>query len=230
MNDMHLAIPIDRDRLAEHYREVESFQRARARTARRISRVLAAVAGVAVLGNLAQAWTIAAMMPLTRIVPVYLWVRADGTVDSSVALSRLPPTQSAAVIDAALWEYVRLREGFSYDTAQYGYDIVSEMSAPSVRSAYQSFFNYPNPASPLVTVGKRGTVNIEHVSSANLGANLQQIRYRRSVSVEGQAAINTTWTATIQFATISSMPVALRLRNPGGIVVTSYQASEDSVQ
>ena len=227
MNDMHLALPINRERLAEYYREVESFQRARANTARRISRVLIVVAGVAIFGNLAQAWTIAAMMPLTRIVPVYLWVRTDGTVDSSVALSRLPATQNAAVIDAALWEYVRLREGFSYDTAQYGYDVVSEMSAPTVRSAYQSFFNYPNPASPLVTVG---TVEIEHISSANLAANLQQIRYRRIVVREGAAPITTTWTATIQFTTVSSMPVALRLRNPGGVVVTSYQASEDSVQ
>ena len=227
---MHLAVPIDRDRLAEHYREVESFQRARARTALRISRVLMVVAGTAILGNLAQAWTIAAMMPLTRIVPVYLWVRADGTVDSSVAMSRLPATQSAAVIDAALWEYVRLREGFSYDTAQYGYDVVSEMSAPTVRGTYQSYFNYPNPTSPLITVGKRGTVGVEHISSANLTANLQQIRYRRLLTVTGQAPVTTTWTATVQFTTISAMPVALRLRNPGGVVITSYQASEDSVQ
>lgn len=230
MNDRQLATPVDRAALAEHYRQVESFQQSRVKSAKRISRLLMVVAALSLIGNLAQTWTIAAMMPLTRIVPVYLWVRGDGTVDSSVAMSRLPATQSEAVINAALWEYVRLREGYSFDTAQYGYDVVSEMSAPAVRSQYQSFFNYPDPASPLVKLGKRGTIAIEHISSANLASNIQQIRFRRIVTVEGQTPIVTSWTATIQFSTVSSMPVALRLRNPGGIVVMSYQAAEDSVQ
>jgi type IV secretion system protein VirB8 len=230
MNDRQLATPVDRAALAEHYRQVESFQQSRVKSAKRISRLLMVVAALSLIGNLAQTWTIAAMMPLTRIVPVYLWVRGDGTVDSSVAMSRLPATQSEAVINAALWEYVRLREGYSFDTAQYGYDVVSEMSAPAVRSQYQSFFNYPDPASPLVKLGKRGTIAIEHISSANLASNIQQIRFRRIVTVEGQTPVVTSWTATIQFSTVSSMPVALRLRNPGGIVVMSYQAAEDSVQ
>ena len=141
MNEDKLAFPVDRAGLSEHYKQVESFQRQRAKTAQRISKVLATVAGIAILGNLAQAWTIASLVPLTRIVPVYLWVRPDGTVDSSVSMSRLPATQSQAVIDAELWEYVRLREGYSDDTARYGYDIVSEMSAPDVRGRYQPFLN-----------------------------------------------------------------------------------------
>ena len=91
---------------------------------KRTSKALAVVAGIAILADLGQAWTIASLLPLTKVVPVYLWVRPDGTVDSSVALSRLPATQSEAVVTAALWEYVRLREGYSYDTAQYGYDAV----------------------------------------------------------------------------------------------------------
>ena len=225
-----LSIPIDRAALAAHYKEVESFQRARARSARRISRVLAAVTGIAVLGNLAQAWTIASLVPLTKIEPVYLWVRPDGSVDSSIAMSRLPATQNKAVLDAALWEYVRLREGYSYDTARYAYDIVSEMSTPTVRDAYQSFFNYPNPQSPQVKIGQKGTIEVEHISSADIATGVQQIRYRRIVTVAGTGANTTTWTATLQFATVTALPTAMRLRNPGGVIVVSYQSEEDTVE
>jgi type IV secretion system protein VirB8 len=230
MNKMDLALPVNRTGLADHYRQVESFQRDRARAAARISKGLAVVAGIAILANLGQAWTIASLLPLTKIVPVYLWVRADGTVDSSVALSRLPATQSEAVVTAALWEYVRLREGYSYDTAQYGYDVVSGMSADVPRTQYQKWFNYPNAASPQVTVGKKGVIEIQHISSANIAADVQQIRYRRVLTITGQEPVATTWTATLQFRTVATMPAALRLKNPGGVIVTSYQAAEDSTQ
>lgn len=230
MNKENFALPVDRTGLSEYYKQVESFQHERATAARRTSTILAAVASIAIVANLGQAWTIASLLPLTKIVPVYLWVRPDGTVDNAVALSRLPATQSQAVVTAALWEYVRLREGYSYDTAQYGYDAVSEMSADAPRSQYQSWFNYPNAQSPQMTVGKKGTIEIEHISSANISENVQQIRYRRVLTLIGQQPIVTTWTATLQFETVAALPVALRLRNPGGVIVTSYQAAEDSPQ
>jgi type IV secretion system protein VirB8 len=81
-----------------------------------------------------------------------------------------------------------------------------------------------------VTVGKKGTLAIEHISSANLSTNVQQIRYRRVLSIIGQQPIATTWTATLQFETVATLPIAQRLRNPGGVIVVSYQAAEDSVQ
>ena len=230
MSSESFTLPVDRAGLREHYKQVESFQRERVKSARRTTMVLAAVAGIAIVANLGQAWTIASLLPLTKIVPVYLWARPDGTIDSSVALSRLPATQSQAVVTASLWEYVRLREGYSYDTAQYGYDAVSGMSADAPRTQYQGWFNYPNAVSPQVTVGKKGVVEIQHISSANIAANVQQIRYRRVLNIIGQQPIVTTWTATLQFETIATLPIALRLRNPGGVIVTSYQAAQDSVQ
>ena len=230
MNQENFALPVDRAGLTEHYKQVESFQRDRAKAASRTSKVLAAVAGIAIVANLGQAWTIASLLPLTKIVPVYLWARPDGTIDSSVALSRLPATQSQAVVTAALWEYVRLREGYSYDTAQYGYDAVSGMSADAPRTQYQGWFNYPNASSPQVTVGQKGVIEIQHISSANLSTTVQQIRYRRVLTIIGQQPVVTTWTATLQFETVATLPIALRLRNPGGVIVASYQAAEDSAQ
>lgn len=221
---------VEQKALAQHFKEVESFQTQRAKSIKRLSKAMIVITGVALLGNLAQAWTIATLLPLARIVPVYLWVRPDGTIDSSVAMSRLPPTQSKAVIDASLWEYVRLREGYTFDTARYAYDVVSNYSASAVADQYQRFFNYPNPESPQVIIGKRGTISVTHISSSDIGPAVQQIRFTRTVMIDGRQPVVTTMTATIGYATVRNLPAGARLTNPGGVLVTSYQSSEDSVK
>ncbi|WP_244561477.1 type IV secretion system protein VirB8 [Ensifer aridi] len=208
---------------------MEAFQTARAKSARRVSKVLVVTAAVAVLGNVAQAFTIATMVPLNKLVPVYLWVRPDGTVDSEVSVSRLPATQEEAVVNASLWQYVRLRESYTADTAQYAYDLVSSFSAPAVRQEYQEFFNYPNPESPQVVIGKRGRLEVEHIASNDITPAVQQIRYKRTLVLEGQMPVVSTWTATVRYEKVTSLPGRSRLTNPGGLVVTSYETSEDSV-
>jgi type IV secretion system protein VirB8 len=39
----------------------------------------------------------------------------------------------------------------------------------------------------------------------------------------------TTWTATLQFEQVDTLPAKDRLTNPGGIIVTNYQAEEDTL-
>ncbi|MGO7733152.1 type IV secretion system protein VirB8 [Rhizobium leguminosarum] len=229
MNESNTAQRVDRDGLAAHYKDVESFQAARARSANRMSRLVVVVAAISIIANLAQAWTIAAMMPLARIVPVYLWIRQDGTIDSEVSMSKLPASQNQAVIDALLWQYVRNREGYAADTARYSYDLVSELSSPEVRQRYQEYFNYPNPRSPQVVIGRKGTLEVAHISSNDIGQHIQQIRYRRALVSNGRESAASTWTATITYAAVDELPARARLTNPAGIVITAYQATEDSV-
>ncbi|ASJ62186.1 type IV secretion system protein VirB8 [Sinorhizobium meliloti] len=223
------ALLVERGALAAHYIEVEAFQTSRAKSARRLSKVLVVIATAAVFGNIAQAFTIATMVPLAKLVPVYLWVRPDGTVDSEVSVSRLPATQEQAVITASLWQYVRLREGYTADTAQYAYDLVSSFSAPSVRQEYQHHFNYPNPTSPQVTIGEGGRLDVEHISSNDIATGVQQIRFNRTLMMDGQTPVMSTWTATVRYEKVTSLSGESRLSNPGGLTVTSYQVSEDTV-
>lgn len=229
MKSAEHALLVERGALAAHYIEVEAFQTSRAKSARRLSRVLVVIATAAVFGNIAQAFTIATMVPLAKLVPVYLWVRPDGTVDSEVSVSRLPATQEQAVINASLWQYVRLREGYTADTAQYAYDLVSSFSAPSVRQEYQHHFNYPNPTSPQVTIGEGGRLDVEHISSNDIATGVQQIRFNRTLMMDGQTPVMSTWTATVRYEKVTSLSGESRLSNPGGLTVTSYQVSEDTV-
>ncbi len=228
MPDQSGAFPVTSPLLEQHYKEVQSFQEKRARAARLISKGALVGLTLSMLANLGLAWAVASMLPLTKLDPVYFLIRPDGTIDDSVALSTLPPSTDQAVIRAALWQYVQMREGYSYDTARYRYDIVSGMSDPAARALYQQWFNYPNPRSPQVTVGKNGVVTVEPISVALIGPNVAQVRYQRIYQTGTDVAVTTTWTATIQFEQIDTMEAAERLNDPGGIVVTNYQSEEDT--
>jgi type IV secretion system protein VirB8 len=220
--------PISAPLLERHYKEVQSFQEARARAARLLSKGAIVAFGISMLANVGLAWAVASMLPLTKLVPVYFVIRADGSIDNSVALSTLPASTDQAVIRAALWQYVQMREGYSYDTARYRYDIVSGMSDAATRVSYQQWFNYPNPQSPQVTVGKNGVLTVEPISVALIGPNVAQVRYQRIFAAGTNAAVTTTWTATLQFQQVDTMPASERLNDPGGILVTSYQSEEDT--
>ena len=228
MPDHQTALPLAAPMLEKHYKEVLSFQEARARSARLFSKGAIVGLVVSMLGNVGLCWAVASILPLTKLVPVYFVIRADGTIDSSPALSTLAPSTDQAIIRAALWQYIQMREGYSYDTAKYRYDIVSGMSDADTRSAYQQFFNYPNPQSPQVTIGKNGFVTIEPISVALIGPNVAQVRYERVYSAGLNAAITTTWTATLQFEQVDSLPASERLDDPGGIIITNYQSEEDT--
>jgi type IV secretion system protein VirB8 len=207
---------------------VRSFQEARARSARFISKGAIVALGISMLANIGLALAIASLLPLTKLVPVYFVIRPDGTIDNSVALSTLPPSTNQAVIRAALWQYVQMREGYSFDTARYRYDIVSGMSDAATRVAYQQWFNYPNPQSPQVTVGKNGVLTVEPISVALIGPSVAQARFQRIFQAGTNAAVTTTWTSTIQFEQVDTMPASERLSDPGGIIVTSYESEEDT--
>lgn len=228
MPDQTGAFPLTAPLLEQGYKDVKSFQERRARSARLLSKGALIAFGVSMFANVGLAWTVASLLPLTKLVPVYFVVRQDGTIDDSVALSTLAPSTDQAVIQAALWQYVQMREGYSFDTARYRYDIVSGMSDAATRVGYQQWFNYPNPQSPQVTVGKNGTLTVEPISVALIGPNVAQVRYQRILTIGTDNAVTTTWTATLQFQQIDTMPEAQRLSDPAGIIMTSYQAEEDT--
>jgi type IV secretion system protein VirB8 len=216
--------------LEQHYKDVVSFQEARAKSARLLSRGLLVGFAVSMVANLGLAWGIASILPLTKLVPVYLLVRHDGTIDTSVALSTMPHHLDEAVVKAALWQYVQMREGYSYETNEYRYDVVSAMSDAVTRTQFQRYFNAPNPQSPQNVIGKNGIVTVEPITVAMIAPQVAQIRFQRSFVAGTNQPVVTTWTATLQFEQVDTLPAMDRLTNPGGIIVANYQAEEDTTQ
>ncbi len=222
------ALPVRSAELEAHFAEVRSFQAERARAAVRNNRLAWGIAGCALLANLGLGWTVATTFPLVRIAPVYLWVRADGTVDSAVSMSDLPATQSQAVVMAAIWQYVRDREAYSYADAAYRYSVVTAMSSPAVMDGYQKWFLPSNPESPQLKVGKRGQVNIEKIGISFVRPQVALVRYWRTLDMYGEKPVRTSWSATLGFDLVAKMSASARLTDPGGLKVTSYQSAEDS--
>ena len=228
MNVEMQAPPVDTAHLADYFRDVESFQAQRTRSAKRTARVACIVAGLSLLANVALSFAVASMLPLERLVPLPMWVRADGTVDVLPKMSDLPPTQSVAVTRAAIWQYVRDRAGYDFADARYRYDVVSMMSAPDIRDAYQQWFLPGNKSSPQNTVGRKGQIDVRLVNMSFVRQHVALARYQRTVLLYGEPPETTTWTATVGFERVDDLPVGDRLSDPGGIIVTNYQNSEDS--
>lgn len=226
----NMATPVDNDRLASYYSDVQSFQASKARGARRWGRVAWSIACVSLIVNLALAVAVASMLPLERLVPIYLWLQPDGTVHSTTGLSNIPPTQSGALMRAAIWQYVRDRQSYDFADAKYRYDVVSLMSGPTVRGEYQRFFldKSPDSASPQIKEGRKGQVDVSMVNMSFVRPQVALVRYRRTVLMYGADPVTTSWTATVGFRLASKLPLSDRLADPGGLIVTNYQNSEDT--
>ena len=138
--------------------------------------------------------------------------------------------EKAAMTRAAIWQYVRARESYDFADAQYRYDVASLMSNPTVQSTYQSWFldKGPGSTSPQVTVGKKGQISVEMVSLSMVRPNVALVRFRRTVTMYGSDPQTSTWTATVGFENVATLPVSARLADPSGLIVTNYQALKDS--
>lgn len=222
------AQPIDHPALEAHYRDVTSFQAERIRRSIHTSRLAWSVAGAAMLANIGLSVAVATMLPLVRIAPVFLWTRGDGTVDSATSISDLPPTQSQAVMIAAVWQYVRDREAYSFADAQYRYDVVSAMSRPDVLDAYQRWFLPTNPDSPQLKFGRRGQVNIDKIGISFIRPQVALVRFWRTSLMYGATPARKTWSATVGFELVTKMPANTRLIDPAGLKIVTYMSTEDS--
>lgn len=139
---------------AQQDRAREARQRRRANIGR-VS-LLLGLAGVAIAEGLA----LAALAPLVRVEPVFVYLRDDGTALSSRAWSDMPQDVREANLMNVLAEYVRLREGWSSGEAARAWEVVSALSSKQVREQFQAWYRRENPESPQRVYGDRSTVRV----------------------------------------------------------------------
>ncbi len=111
-----------------------------------------------VIGGMAV--SIASMLPLVRVEPVFVYVREDGTSISSRSWADMPSDARQAAVLNVLSEYVRLREGWSSGEAQRAWEVVSALSTKPVRDQFQGWYRRENPESPQRAYGERTTVRV----------------------------------------------------------------------
>ena len=124
-------------------------------TAGRLS-LLLGLAGVAI----AEGVALAALAPLVRVEPVFVYLRDDGTALQSRAWQDMPATVREANLLNVLAEYVRLREGWSSGEADRTWEVVSALSTKQVREQFQADYRKDNPASPQRLYGERTSIRV----------------------------------------------------------------------
>jgi type IV secretion system protein VirB8 len=229
--DWQPAPPVAPGNLPQHYAEVVSFQAERNRRTIRNNRIAWCLVGVLGVIGLGQTGAIIAMQPLVRVVPYLIIDRGDGSWDAAASMSDLSPSQEKALIEGALWQYVRAREGYNYAGAPDYYALVSAMSAPRIRETYQEWF-VQSKDSPQKTIGKKGQIHITFRSLTFLRDRVALVSYRREELIYGSRELDSDWSTTVGFELTDRLPdqTQSRLVHPGGVIVTSYQANQDTPQ
>jgi type IV secretion system protein VirB8 len=225
VNDIALPI-LDQDRAAYH-KAVRSFQAHKVTDMRRRLRIAWCVTAAMMLAVIGLSAAVTVMQPLQRLVPLFIVVRDDGTVDSAVSLSGLPLETAQRAIRAAIWRYVSERESYSFSEAKYRYDLVSAMSGAEVQKQFQQWFLL-SPDSPQKTIGKKGQSNVQEISMSFIRDGVALVRFWKTTQLYGEKEQKSSWTATVQFEMADAVPENLLLNDPVGLRVIRYQVEENS--
>jgi type IV secretion system protein VirB8 len=188
----------------------------------------------------ALAAALVAMMPLKSFVPVFVHLHDDGSFTSTISQSDLPRSLTEATTKAALWLYVRAREGYAAASWNEDQRIVYMLSDKGAGDVYESLVNARNPESPARKFGTRTVIRLDRVSEQFLcahdscfgrDADAYQVRFRRVVLTQGQAPVDKPWVATVRFHRVDAIPAWQRVTyNPLGLQVVEYRAEEEGAQ
>jgi type IV secretion system protein VirB8 len=222
-------VPPDPQLLEAYFAKVASYEADRLRHYRRTARAGFAVGAVGAAVGLAGALAVAMLMPLKSVVPLVFRVdNATGVVERVYDLRGGPMAAGEAQQRYFLWQYVRLRQGYSPAEVQANFEAVALMSAPPVQTEYAAWFRGSNPNSPQVMLGHDGSAVLRWVSTSLLGPRLAQVRFVQHER-KGDVPLPTRrMVATISFDFIPDQVSASALNvNPLGFVVTSYRADPE---
>lgn len=228
------AVPVPTERLEELYAGTVSYQAANARKWRRRGVIGLTFGAVATVTMFAEAWAIVEMLPLVRVVPVMMTMNADGSVDTHVMFSALPKDKRVAAIQASLWQYVRLRESYSFSEWRYNYDVVSAMSEPRVREQFQTWVNGKSPNNPVIKYAKDTTETALFVGGGFLShddtysSGVYQITFMQQVwTADAPQPAQRRMVVTLTYTVADNIPAMERVTmNPDGVIVTEYPGAQ----
>jgi type IV secretion system protein VirB8 len=226
MNDMR------EEKLEEYYREAESWSEDRQAAADRSVRLAWIAAGIAAVIALVEAFALVALIPLKREVPYTLMVdRETGYVQALRPFEGETIAADSALTRSFLVQYVIARESFAIDSLQEDYRKVGLWSAEEAREQYFAVIRSSNPTSPLASLPRRATIDVEIRSVSSLSPSTAMVRYstvRTDPGARPQVAQH--WAAVVTFRyTNAEMSAADRLTNPLGFQVTRYRRDPETL-
>jgi type IV secretion system protein VirB8 len=220
------------EQLDEYFRNAESWADDQQRSSQRSVRLAWTIAAVAAAIALAEAFALAALVPLKREVPYTLLVdRQTGYVETLKPLDAQQVTADTALTRSFLVQYVIARESFAIDGLQADYRKVGLMSAESAREDYLSLMRADNPVGPLAILPRRATISVQVRSVSSLSPQTALVRFstvRTDPGAGPQPAQH--WAAVIAYGySNAAMSAEDRLANPLGFQVTRYRKDAETL-
>ena len=177
------------------------------------------------------------MLVLTQEKEIAL-IRVDNRTGEAEILSQLKETsvtEDEAVEKFFTSRYLTLREQYDYFSLQNDYEIVQLFSSDEVRDEYLSIFERND--SPDKVFGENFNIKVDTISIAISPATepyrLASIRFRKKIlDIKNNKTKEKFYTARVvfDFETEKKMPEKLRLHNPLGFKVMSYQVSQELIE
>lgn len=223
----------DPETIAAYFKQVSSYEGDRLKWAYRIAGLgwtVAAsagiIAGCAVFGT----YTIAIQPPPDPI--IYEVDKSTGLTNRIYNVRPGDMAASEAEDRYWLWNYVRLREGYTPVEAQFNFDTVNLLSTVEVQRQYTEWFKVSNPQSPQVILGRTGQARLRWISTTFLPTpKLAQVRYEVAETKGDTVLPRKSMVATIGFDFAHGRVSASTLNsNPRGFLVTSYHVDQENAQ
>jgi type IV secretion system protein VirB8 len=226
MNDMR------DEKLADYYREAESWSEDRQAATDRSVRLAWIAAGIAAIIALVEAFALVALIPLKRDVPYTLLVdRETGYVQALKPFEGEMVAADTALTRSFLVQYVIARESFDIDSLAEDYRKVGLWSADEARERYIALMRPSNPLSPQASLPRRSTIDVQIRSVSALSANTAMVRFSTVRTDPGaRPHVAQHWAAVITYRfTNAEMSAADRLTNPLGFQVTRYRRDPETL-
>ena len=198
------------------------------RASRRVAWIVAAAAGVVAA---LEALALAGLAPLKTVVPYTIEVdRQTGYVQMVKGLQPGPLSETSAVTQSFLVQYVIARETFDAADLRENYRKVTLWSAGEARNSYENDMRKTNPSSPLNLYTPTTIVSTTIDSVSLLTSTTALVRFETQRRDSGGALTpQGSFVAVMAFRyTGAPMRMEDRFINPLGFQVISYRRDSDS--
>lgn len=173
----------------------------------------------------AQAAAIAIMLPLKDVVPYTILVdRQTGYLETVRGVEVGELKDDAAIVNAAIAQYVLQRETFDPADFEERYKRVALWSTGQARNDYVNLYRAGAPGNLLSQMRPGATMTVRVKNIELLDATSARVRFDLARRDPGAAPELTDWQALVTFQ-FSGAPMRMedRLINPLGFQVTSYR-------
>lgn len=221
-----------RKALDEYYEQAGSWGEDRHAALRRSRTVAWAVASMAALIALVEAFALYQLTPLKTVEPYTILVdKQTGYVQALKPLQASEVQANTALTQSFLVQYVLARESFDIDTLQTNYKKVALSSAETARTQYVAGMQASNPDSMLARLPRSTVVEARVKSVTPMAGNAALVRFD-TVQKDGNGRVHAAqpWIATIRYR-YSNGPMSIedRFVNPLGFQVVRYTRSPEAL-